>query len=287
MLLRLVRAHRKAAAFIEDEANREEVGRHPRRAQPHRRRSILAVPNRADVAAEVIRRTLDGRMKVSPDGTVRTDKRYLLVGRERAARPDPAQTAWLYAQMVRWGQAPLSQSCWPLPRPWCARTSTTPPCPARSLVGRRAGRWHWRLHGAGVRSSTTSPDTSHTGPSSATLRAMQRVLAALHTISAACGGNGQDPRARRSPALCLAIETISFYSGTRVGTNLVTILNDAAPTSALGSNAGPASNAADPRRRASARAWGCGFFCWHGEEPARRSAHRRLDAQRQGIDDAS
>jgi NitT/TauT family transport system ATP-binding protein len=32
----------------------------------------------------------------------------LLVGRDHAARPDPVQAAWLYAQMVRWGQAPLS-----------------------------------------------------------------------------------------------------------------------------------------------------------------------------------
>jgi NitT/TauT family transport system ATP-binding protein len=96
VLKRLVRAHRAAAAFIEDIANREEVA------------AILAAPNRIGVSAEVIRRTLDGRMKVAPDGTVRVDARYLLVGRQGAARPDPAQAAWLYAQMVRWGQAPLS-----------------------------------------------------------------------------------------------------------------------------------------------------------------------------------
>jgi NitT/TauT family transport system ATP-binding protein len=95
-LLRLVRAHHRAAAFIEDAANREEVA------------AILAAPNRVGVAAEVIRRTLDGRIKVARDGTVRVNDRYLLVGRKRAARPDPAQAAWLYAQMVRWGQAPLS-----------------------------------------------------------------------------------------------------------------------------------------------------------------------------------
>ena len=47
-------------------------------------------------------------MKVAPDGTVRVNDRYLLVGRKDAARPDPLQAAWLYAQMVRWGQAPLS-----------------------------------------------------------------------------------------------------------------------------------------------------------------------------------
>jgi two-component system, oxyanion-binding sensor len=95
-LMRLVRAHGRAAAFIEDPANRDEVS------------AMLAAPNRIGVAADVIRRTLDGRLKVAPDGTVRASERYLLVGRAQAARPDPVQAAWLYAQMVRWGQAPLS-----------------------------------------------------------------------------------------------------------------------------------------------------------------------------------
>jgi NitT/TauT family transport system ATP-binding protein len=98
LLARLVRAHCRAAAFIEDVTNRDEVA------------ALLAAPNRIDVAPEVIRRTLDGRMKVAPDGTIRVSERYLLVGREGAARPDPTQAAWLYAQMVRWGQAPLSSA---------------------------------------------------------------------------------------------------------------------------------------------------------------------------------
>ena len=93
---RLVRAHRHAAAFIENIANRDEVA------------ALLAAPHRIDVAPEVIRRTLDGRLKVAPDGAVRSSERYLLFGRENAARPDSVQSAWLYAQMVRWGQAPLS-----------------------------------------------------------------------------------------------------------------------------------------------------------------------------------
>jgi two-component system, oxyanion-binding sensor len=95
-LRRLVRAHRRAAAFVEDVANRDEVA------------AMLSAPNRIGVAPEVIRRTLDGRMKVAPDGTVRTDDRYIMIGRQSAARPDPMQAAWLYAQMVRWGQAPYS-----------------------------------------------------------------------------------------------------------------------------------------------------------------------------------
>jgi two-component system, oxyanion-binding sensor len=95
-LRRLVRAHGKAADFIEDVKNHEEVS------------DILSASNRIDVAAEVIRRTLDGKLKISPDGTIRTSERYLMVGRLGAARPDPVQAAWLYAQMVRWGHAPLS-----------------------------------------------------------------------------------------------------------------------------------------------------------------------------------
>jgi len=93
---RLVRAHQRAADFAESEINRDEVA------------ALLAAPHRIGVEVEVIRRTLDGRLKVSPEGAYRSDPRYLLVGRDGAARPDPAQAAWLYAQMVRWGQAPLS-----------------------------------------------------------------------------------------------------------------------------------------------------------------------------------
>lgn len=96
VLMRLVRAHRRAAAYVEDPANRDAVA------------AMLAAPDRIGVAAEVIRRTLDGKLKVAPDGSVRSSERYLLVGRAAAARPDPVQAAWLYAQMVRWGQAPLS-----------------------------------------------------------------------------------------------------------------------------------------------------------------------------------
>jgi two-component system, oxyanion-binding sensor len=90
---RLVRAHGRAAAFVEDVNNRDEVAR------------MLSAPERLGVAPEVIRRTLDGRLKVSPNGDYRSSDRYLLIGRAAAARPDPVQAAWLYAQMVRWGQA--------------------------------------------------------------------------------------------------------------------------------------------------------------------------------------
>lgn len=92
----LVRAAVKAAEFIENPANQTEAAQ------------LLAQPERIGVDAEVIQRTLTGRLKISPDGTFRESGRYLLVGREGAGRPDPVQAAWLYAQMVRWGQTALA-----------------------------------------------------------------------------------------------------------------------------------------------------------------------------------
>jgi ABC-type nitrate/sulfonate/bicarbonate transport system substrate-binding protein len=96
VLAALVRAHVRAAEFIEEPQNRVEAAR------------ILAQPERIGVDPDVIQRTLDGRLKISPEGTMRESSRYLLVGREGAARPDPVQAAWLYAQMVRWGQTVIS-----------------------------------------------------------------------------------------------------------------------------------------------------------------------------------
>jgi two-component system, oxyanion-binding sensor len=92
----LVRATSRAAEFIEQPQNRTEVA------------LVLARPEYIGVDADLILRTLEGRLKISADGTVRESRRYLLLGREDASRPDPVQAAWLYAQMVRWGQAPLS-----------------------------------------------------------------------------------------------------------------------------------------------------------------------------------
>jgi NitT/TauT family transport system ATP-binding protein len=96
VLAALIRAAFRAAEFIGQPQNRAEAAR------------LLAQPERLGVDADVIQRTLDGRLKISPDGTMRESSRYWLVGREGAARPDPVQAAWLYAQMVRWGQASFS-----------------------------------------------------------------------------------------------------------------------------------------------------------------------------------
>jgi NitT/TauT family transport system ATP-binding protein len=97
-LMGMIRALQKAADFIEAPGNHPEVA------------TLLARPDRIGVEAEVIMRTLDGRLKVTTDGAVRSHPDYLLVGRNGAARPDPVQAAWLYAQMVRWGQTTLSKA---------------------------------------------------------------------------------------------------------------------------------------------------------------------------------
>jgi NitT/TauT family transport system ATP-binding protein len=97
VVARLVCAMNRAAEFIEVPGNRAETAR------------MLARPERIGVDAEVIQRTLDGRLKISPDGALRENGRYLLVGREGAGRPDPVQAAWLYSQMVRWAQTRVSE----------------------------------------------------------------------------------------------------------------------------------------------------------------------------------
>ncbi|HEY3792764.1 MAG TPA: CmpA/NrtA family ABC transporter substrate-binding protein [Bradyrhizobium sp.] len=92
----LIRAAQRAAEFVGHPENRAEAA------------GILAQPQHLGIDADVILRTLNGRLKISPDGTMRESSRHWLVGVEGTTRPDPAQAAWLYAQMVRWGQASLS-----------------------------------------------------------------------------------------------------------------------------------------------------------------------------------
>jgi ABC-type nitrate/sulfonate/bicarbonate transport system substrate-binding protein len=93
-LAALVRALAAAARFVEDRHNLDAV--------------TTIVGHRLDVDPELIVRTLTGVLKVSHDGTTRSSDRYIMIGRNGAMRPEPVQAAWIYAQIVRWGQAPLS-----------------------------------------------------------------------------------------------------------------------------------------------------------------------------------
>jgi NitT/TauT family transport system ATP-binding protein len=92
VLERLLRALGRAAELINDTAYEDEV------------LAMLAASNRINVASDVIRGTLKGRIQVALDGHSRDCPDYILIGRDGAGRPEPAHAAWLYAQMVRWNQ---------------------------------------------------------------------------------------------------------------------------------------------------------------------------------------
>jgi two-component system, oxyanion-binding sensor len=96
IIRRLLRALHRATAFLGEAGNRDEAS------------FILASSHRLDVAATIIRHTLDGHLKVASDGTERHSDQYLVVGGAGVSRPEPVQAAWLYAQMVRWRQARMA-----------------------------------------------------------------------------------------------------------------------------------------------------------------------------------
>jgi hypothetical protein len=107
-------------------------------------------------------------LKVAVDGTVRASDRYLLARPLGRSGPDPVQAAWLYAQMVRWGQAPLSDEL------LAARARHVPSRSLRRGAGRRAaaaaertGGRRRRFHRSVIRSATTSKAISPDGPSAA------------------------------------------------------------------------------------------------------------------------
>jgi len=88
----LTRALARAAAFVGAPENLDETA------------AILARADRVGVPAEILKRTLGGLMRLAPGEALRPVADYLIIG---DGRPSPTQAAWLYAQMARWGQAPL------------------------------------------------------------------------------------------------------------------------------------------------------------------------------------
>lgn len=93
-LAALLQALTAAGEFISDAANHRTVA--------------ATLSRRFSVDADVIARTLIGELRLSTGGAVATDRRYLLLSGPDANRPDPIQAAWLFSQMARWHQAPLS-----------------------------------------------------------------------------------------------------------------------------------------------------------------------------------
>lgn len=91
----LVRALARAGNFADDRNNRSIVWE--------------IVARRIGVVPELVVRTLGGNLKTAQGDVIRRSDRYIVIGRENASRPDPIQAAWVYAQIVRWAQAPLSE----------------------------------------------------------------------------------------------------------------------------------------------------------------------------------
>lgn len=92
----LVRALIRATAWCATAENRGELAH------------LLSAPGRLNVDPDIIGRALQGRVKLDAAGEVREDARYLVVD-SALTRPERDQALWLYAQMVRWGQAPLDE----------------------------------------------------------------------------------------------------------------------------------------------------------------------------------
>jgi two-component system, oxyanion-binding sensor len=93
-LVALIRAMARASEFAIRADNRISVAH--------------IVAQRLGTDPELVVRTLTGNLKTAPDGAIRKSDRYIVIGGDDANRPDPVQAAWAYAQIVRWGQAPLS-----------------------------------------------------------------------------------------------------------------------------------------------------------------------------------
>ena len=91
----LVRAVVAAADFCCNAENRDAVA------------SLLSREDRVAVDARLIAETLAGRLTIDARGNQRSAQEYLVIGRD-SCRPSEYQAAWLYAQMLRWGQTQFS-----------------------------------------------------------------------------------------------------------------------------------------------------------------------------------
>ncbi len=94
-LAALVRALARASASVNKPENRADIAN--------------TVAQRIGTTPELVIRTLTGVLKTRPEGAIRENDSYIVIGLDGANRPDPVQAAWAYAQIVRWGQAPLSE----------------------------------------------------------------------------------------------------------------------------------------------------------------------------------
>ena len=91
----LVRACQRAAVWADDPAHHAELA------------AMLAGEALIGVPAEIVADVLAGRVR-APDGSSRDVDGYIRFARGAATFPWASHAVWLYAQMVRWGQAAWS-----------------------------------------------------------------------------------------------------------------------------------------------------------------------------------
>lgn len=93
VLRRLVRALHAAARWSDTPANRAELAQ------------LLSAPHFLGLPADMLGRMIEGRLDTTQDGLPRENPDFLVLHRGGASRPDVRHAAWIYAQMVRAGQA--------------------------------------------------------------------------------------------------------------------------------------------------------------------------------------
>ena len=92
----LIRALHLAGAFLIKPENHDAVA------------AVLARPEYLDAPPERIKRSLAHRLVIVPNGAEVDVPNFLLMHREAANFPWRSQALWLYSQMVRWGDAELT-----------------------------------------------------------------------------------------------------------------------------------------------------------------------------------
>ncbi len=88
----IVAATARGAAWCADPANALELA------------AMLSAPHYLGVSAPLVLRTIEGRLVFTPGGPTRSVPDFIRYDVPGTVRPDAGRYAWLYAQMVRWGQ---------------------------------------------------------------------------------------------------------------------------------------------------------------------------------------
>jgi two-component system, oxyanion-binding sensor len=94
-LAKLLRAVYRAAVWIEDPDNHEEIAR------------LLAEPGYVGCSAELLHRALAGRIALLPGANPVPIDEFFIPARHAANFPWASHAVWIYEQMVRWRQIEL------------------------------------------------------------------------------------------------------------------------------------------------------------------------------------